>query len=115
MKLPNAVVATIPEGKITGYLLSPTHRLGRSKALVLSTFGFDGSRPEELAQALLRHAMEHDVTGVETTQFGTKWIIDGRLECPNGRWLNLRAVWFTDEEAGVPRFVTAYPLKGPRP
>jgi hypothetical protein len=45
MKLPNAENVIIPQRKIVDYLLSPTHRVGRSKADFFTHFGY--------AQALL--------------------------------------------------------------
>jgi len=39
MKLPNYEQLTVPQRKITGYLLSSTHRDGRSKAACFSRFG----------------------------------------------------------------------------
>jgi hypothetical protein len=40
MKLPNVEAAVISEDKITGYLLSTTHRDGRHKAAFFLGFGF---------------------------------------------------------------------------
>ena len=47
----------------------------------------------------------------EDTPFGTRYIIEGPRITPNGRQLQVRAVWFIDEGGQAPRFVTAYPLK----
>ncbi|RMF80330.1 MAG: hypothetical protein D6737_08345 [Chloroflexi bacterium] len=111
MKLPNLDAAHISETKMTDYLLSPTHRVGKGKARFFSTFGFSIQEWKHLAQALLRHAAEHDVTYTEDTPFGKRYIIEGKIHTPVGRMPWIRAVWFIDSGQEMPRFVTAYPLK----
>ena len=68
-----------------------------------------------LADALQRHAAEHDVVATEMTPFGTTYTIEGGLRAPDGRMPLVRVVWFIETgETGetAPRLVTAYPLKG---
>jgi len=43
------------------YLLSTTHRAGKSKASFFMQFGFDLDRWESLALALKRHPLENEV------------------------------------------------------
>ena len=111
MTLPHADRVEIPQAKVVQYLLSSTHRAGRGKAGFFSAFGFQVIAWEALAQALQQHAREHDVTISEDTPFGARYVIEGPLVAPNGRQLQVRTVWFIDEGAKAPRFVTAYPLK----
>ena len=40
MKLPNAYLAIVDEGKLRDYLLNSAHRYGTSKARFFSDFGF---------------------------------------------------------------------------
>lgn len=61
MKLPNVENAEIPQSKITKYLLSTTHRAGKSKASFFMQFGFDVDRWEALAVALKQHALENEI------------------------------------------------------
>ena len=72
MKLPNVDAAVVSEDKITGYLLSPTHRDGRHKAAFFLGFGFAVDAWQTLASALLKHAADHEVAKVENTPFGTR-------------------------------------------
>jgi len=58
MKLPNCELATVPEEKITRYLLNPAHPAGGSKAVFFLRFGFKIEEWRLLAEALLRHARE---------------------------------------------------------
>jgi hypothetical protein len=44
MKLPNAHLATVPEAKVTRYLLNPAHPAGGSKATFFLRFGFMAAR-----------------------------------------------------------------------
>ena len=42
MKLPRSLEAIVPERKLTGYLLSETHPVGRAKAKFFRALGFIG-------------------------------------------------------------------------
>jgi hypothetical protein len=111
VRLPGVEKAEISEAKVVKYLLSTTHRAGKSKAAFFMQFGFDPSRWGELAIALKQHAISNDVTREERTIFGTRYVIEGLLTAPDGRRLNVRTAWFIDEGGEVPRFVTAHPLR----
>jgi hypothetical protein len=80
----------IPRKKITGYLLSPSHRDGRGKAAFFARFGFTADSWQTLAGALLQHAATHEVAKVEASPV-------------------VRVIWFIDSGEEIPRFVTAYP------
>jgi hypothetical protein len=112
MKLPNVDQATVPQEKITGYLLSTAHRDGKHKAAFFMRFGFKPEAWEELAAALLNHARQHDVVKEEPSPFGVRYVVEGALPAPDGRSPDVRAVWFLEAGDDKPRFVTAYPLKG---
>ncbi|MCD6507720.1 hypothetical protein J7M22_14020 [Candidatus Poribacteria bacterium] len=111
MKLPNHGEARIPKGKVTGYLLSTTHRDGHHKAAFFMNYGFSAEEWEMLVNALLRHAAENEVVKTERTPFGTRYVVDGPLSTPSGRSVNVRVVWFIEHNETIPRLVTAYPLK----
>ena len=112
MRLPHFEQAIIPQRKLTEYLLSRTHRDGRGKAAFFASFGFTIETWERLAEALRRHATEHDVAAIEATPFGMSYTVEGALLAPDGRWPLVRVVWFIETGETVPRLVTAYPLKG---
>ena len=109
MKLPWADEAVISEAKFKEYLLSEEHPLGRTKAHVLKRFGYTSESWIILAKDLRTLARENDVVLIETSPFGTRFVVDGLLHTPNGRELLLRSVWFIDIYGGIPHFVTAYP------
>jgi hypothetical protein len=111
MRLPNVDKAEITEAKIVGYLLSTTHRAGKSKAAFFIQFGFAAARWQELANALKQHAVSNEITTEEKTIFGSRYVIEGPLEAPDGTLLNVRSAWFIDNDGEIPRFVTAHPLR----
>jgi hypothetical protein len=110
MKLPNSELATVPERKITHYLLNPAHPAGGSKAWFFLRFGFTAADWQKLAEALLHHARANEVTETEETPHGRRYIVEGKLIAPDGTGLNIRSAWYIDGAGGAPRFVTAHPL-----
>lgn len=110
MKLPNHERALVPREKITDYLLSPIHKDGRGKAAFFSRFGFTPESWQTLAGALLRHAARHEVAKADATPFGTRYVVEGGLETPDGRAPLVRVVWFVETGEETPRLATAYPL-----
>lgn len=110
MKLPNLENAVVPLEKLTGYLLSTTHRDGRHKAAFFIRFGFATENWQLLERALRQHAATHNVAREEQSPFGIRYVIEGPIEAPDGRRPMLRTVWFIDTGEDIPRFVTAYPM-----
>ena len=110
MKLPNYERPLVPREKIVDYLLSPIHKDGRGKAAFFSRFGFTPESWQTLAEALLRHAARHEVAKAEATPFGTRYVVEGGLETPDGRTPLVRVVWFVETGEETPRLATAYPL-----
>lgn len=111
MKLPNAEKAVVPKAKIVNYLLSASHRVGKSKAAFFESFGFRAERWEDLVTALQQQVRDHPVVETEETRFGARFVVDGDLIAPTGARLNIRSVWFIGRNESTPRFVTAHPLK----
>ena len=111
MKLPNAHLATVPERKVTHYLLNPAHPAGGGKASFFLRFGFVVSDWQRLAEALLRHARENEVTATEQTAHGRRFVVEGLLTAPDGSRLNVRTAWYISPGGDAPRFVTAHPLR----
>ena len=111
MKLPNVHLAQIRREKIVNYLLSSTHRDGKSKHDFFVRFGFRPETWEQFADALKQHASEHDVTEQQQTRFGSYYVIEGGIRCPDGRSPLIRVVWFIERGDGVPQLVTAYPIR----
>ncbi len=111
MKLPNYQKAEIDKNKITGYLLSFTHRDGRSKAKFFSQLGFTLNNWQEFATAIKQHILNNEVIKMESSVFGIRYIIEGELKTPVGKSPIIRSVWFIEKGDTIPRFVTAYPIR----
>jgi hypothetical protein len=108
-KLPNHSAAIIPDKKISGYLLSPTHPEGAPKAKFLESFGFSRANPSILTQALRAHAAAGTVVNRTATIYGTVYEVHGRIESPDGANPWLLVIWMVDEGADRPRLITAVP------
>jgi hypothetical protein len=61
LKLPNARAATVATEKLTQYLLSENHPVGKSKAEFFRALGFRRERPQELEAAFLHLAESAEV------------------------------------------------------
>jgi hypothetical protein len=97
--------------KVVDYLLSDTHHGRRHKAAFFKRFGFRITEWEKAASALQGHAAEHDVTRVETSPYGQRYVIEGVIRSPDGRDPFIRGIWFIETDEEAPRFVTAYPVR----
>jgi hypothetical protein len=111
MKLHNVEHAVVPKRKITDYLLSQAHPLGKHKARVFLAFGFSIDDWQTFARTLHDHATINDVASTQQSALGTRIVIEGIINTPIGRRLTIRSVWFLDSGESIPRFVTAYPLR----
>ena len=111
MKLPGLHAAVVPEKKINWYLLSLSHPSGRTKAAFFSRFGFTSDSWQVLKKSLMSHAADHDVSTIEESDFGIKYIVEGELRTPDGRNPIVRVVWFIARGQTTPHLVTAYPCE----
>ncbi|HZZ30233.1 MAG TPA: hypothetical protein VFE46_19700 [Pirellulales bacterium] len=111
MKLPNLQAAEVSENKVKSYLLSTTHRDGRHKAAFFAGCGFSEDHWTVLSAALLKHAHDHDLAKIEKSPFGTRYVVEGIIETPDGRAPLIRTVWFVENGEDVPRLISAYPRK----
>jgi hypothetical protein len=109
MKLPNAQNAEIASSKLLNYLLSAEHPVGKWKARVFRSCGFNSSNLALLREGLLSIARLEDVQDIIQGPHGTKYIIDGSLLGPKGDTLKVRSIWIIERDDRIPRFVTAYP------
>jgi hypothetical protein len=111
MELPNKAKAHISPEKITNYLLSETHAVGKSKARYFGSYGFHSKNFEALKEGLLTIAYNNEIIGTETSAYGTKYTVDGQLETPKGVMIQIRTIWIIEKGYDNPRFVTAYPVE----
>jgi hypothetical protein len=107
--VPNCERSIIAPAKITDYLLSEMHPVGRSKAQFFKRFGFHADNPEELTRVLLTHVRDNAVAHTETSAYGSKYRVDGPLASPDGRNPRVATVWMIPDGETIPHFVTAFP------
>ena len=106
--------AVVRDSKLSDYLLSPVHGVGRYKARFLMSRGFDPANLDAVREAILAHlAASPDATG-GGTEFGTKYVVTGTLKTPDGRDPLVRSVWFESTPGGEVLLVTLYPVRGKR-
>ena len=109
MRLPNSHLAIVPHAKLERYLLSTAHPVGGTKARFFLNRGFTVEHCEELSTALADLANANEITALQVTPFGTRYIVDGTLSTPDRTNPVVRTVWFIENGEDRPRFVTAYP------
>lgn len=91
-------------------MLSESHTAGKSKAKFFRSFGFDESNLDQFEQGLIGIAQTEMLANATESPYGTKYVIDGELETPNGAIIHLRTVWIIETGDAIPRLVTAHPL-----
>jgi len=111
LRLPHRVQARVDKTKICDYLLNPEHRNGGSKAKLFLQLGFNRKNWRRLQHALCVHAKSHPVVSMVETPFGPQFVIEGSLQCPDGRQIQVRSVWQIDVGKIAPRLITSYPLE----
>ena len=101
--------AQIDKGKIVDYLLATGHPVGSAKAAFFVSLGYSSDEWTRLRDDLARVVEHGEVVEAVATAYGHKIVIDGAVESPCGRMVELRTVWISDEPDGAPRLVMAYP------
>lgn len=110
MKIPNCSGAYIPTHKLSEYLLSRTHSVGRWKGRFFRALGFNETNVDFLEQGLISIANSEDVKDAIASTLDTKYIIEGSLKTPAGTFVPVRTVLIIEAGQDRPRFVTAYPV-----
>lgn len=100
--------ALISREKVTGYLLSDSHPVGRYKAAFFKRLGYSADAPEiferDIAALLTVHAMD-----LGATRHGRKLATREVLRGPTGGRAVVFAVWIILPDERSPRLVTVYP------
>ncbi|RJP39716.1 MAG: hypothetical protein C4547_03385 [Phycisphaerales bacterium] len=108
MKLPNGERAIVDDAKLSDYVLSPTHPVGRHHAALFARLlGIDLENAEVLKAALLSAACTADVDSQERTPFGRKFRLIANVSGPGGE-KPVVSVWIIEEGSDRPRLVTCF-------
>ena len=108
MKLPGADQVPIDDPKARGYLLSPTHFVGRFKARLFGALGFSEATADRFVAELRRIAADGEVDDVEDTEFGRKYTVPGDLQGPAGA-AQVLTVWILERGQTQVRLVSVRP------
>lgn len=111
MKIPGRDNGIIPIEKIRDYLLSSDHPIGKFKAKFFYNLGYSQENWEVLAEEIQRILKQGDVTKVENTDYGKKYIVEGRLKSLTGVARDVVTVWFVRQGEKTPRLITVYPRR----
>lgn len=96
MKLPNAENAIISLEKITEYLLSESHLVGRWKAKFFRSIGFGDEHADALKAALMLIAKTGEVAVAIPTDYGVKYVVEDWIESPKKHRALVRTVWVVE-------------------
>ena len=110
MNLPNRGKAYVYHRKLTDYLLSESHPIGKWKSKIFRRLGFSEDNVSVLEKEIISIAKSKNVVQSFLSEFGTKYVIDGELKGPNSDSIRIRTIWIIEKGKKAPRFVTAYPL-----
>jgi hypothetical protein len=99
----------VPKAKLSDYLLSETHPVGRLKSKFFRSLGYSEGNVELLEHQLLAMAHDLEVDEVAGSAYGRKFLIEGNLHTPAGQTVRVRAIWLLEIGDERPRFITAYP------
>jgi len=113
-RLPNAEKAIIEAEKLRDYVLSFAHPVGRFKAAFFQRLGYSAENWEAFERSLREVILSQDITQVEESQYGQKFIVEGPFGGLSGETVQIVTVWVILKEESIPRFITAYPGGGLR-
>ena len=112
-RLPGFHHAQIDRSKLSEYLLSDVHPVGRSKELFFRLQGYSRRDPARLEQDLRDLIGRTDAVLAGSSEYGTKYLVSGSLDSPAGRSPRILSIWIVLTGERRPRFVTAYPESWP--
>jgi len=105
MKLPGEVA--ISQDKLLRYLLLPREENDKSGFLALA--GYTLANWEVLERDLRQLITSQEASNAETSPFGIKYEVRGKLTGPNGYILDVVTVWIKLQAIEETRFVTLFP------
>lgn len=112
MRLPGSERAEVDHRKLADYCLSPTHPVGKHKALVFaSALGLTSSEAGTLREWLLHAAATGDAVEGRTDEFGRRFTLDFAAVSHVGR-ATIRSVWIIRTDEFHPRLTTCWVLPG---
>ena len=110
MGLPNAYQAEVDLRKLSEYCLSPTHPVGKHKAVVFrAALGLTANDAPMLRERILRAAMEEQAVFERADEFGDRYRLDFEAVTMSGSAL-VRSAWIIRAGENFPRLTTCFLL-----
>jgi Domain of unknown function (DUF6883) len=109
MTLPNAAHATLPIGKLSGFLLNVSHKRGAAKAKPLLRLGYRAEAPRILEMDLRSQHLTRPATRTSGSEYAIVYMIEGPIRTPSGKTVRFCSIWQVDIGSETPRFITMYP------
>ncbi len=110
MQVPNAEHAVVDLRKLTEYCLSPTHAVGKHKAVVFrSALGITSADAETLRQWLLDAILFEDARADRIDEFGERYELDFEATTTTGDAI-IRSAWIIRTGDDFPRLTTCFVL-----
>jgi uncharacterized protein DUF6883 len=111
LKLPGGEQAWIDSRKLREYILSPSHPVGRFKAVFFAKLGYTQANWQELEAALRRSAIQDEAEARESTPYGQKYAVRSILEGPSGTRAEVISIWIVRSGEMAPRLITVMPVR----
>ena|SRR5437016_5136595 len=106
--LPNYQRAVIPRIKVEGYVLDPTHPVGKHKAIVFKrALGFEQSDWEMLRDSISAELPYNEAIIGKTDRYGARYNVTMSITGRNGRTVDVLTAWIVEDGTDYPSFVTA--------
>ncbi|WP_404785606.1 DUF6883 domain-containing protein [Altericista sp. CCNU0014] len=110
MRIPDR--ASIPDEKLTRYLL--IYRARNDKSKFLAQAGFTAQNVESLRTAIRALSQSSEAVEDRTNEYGTFYEVTGELMGNNGKTLFVTTLWLRRQSDGEFQFITLIPAKEPR-
>ena len=109
MRLPGGERVVIDPEKLRDYVLSRAHPVGRFKAALFASLGYEIDNWQDLDRALRAAAGQAEAEPEDRTPYGQKYRIRSILEGRAGRSAEIVSVWIILHDETTPRLVTVMP------
>ena len=110
MRLPYADRAEVDLRKLVEYCLSPSHPVGKHKAVVFqSSLGLTAADAQGLRERILRAAIDEEAIVGHADEFGDRYQLDFEVATPSGRAL-VRSAWIIRSGEDFARLTTCFVL-----
>jgi len=111
MEIPGRDKGIIPVEKIRDYLLAHEHPIGKFKAKFFYGLGYYRQNWKALAEDVDRILRQGSVTKSEETNYGIKYVVEGKLMSRSGISHDVVTVWIVRAGESKPRLITVYPKR----